>query len=74
MTPRPIHTAPIAVGAHEEPIPVLLHCPDEGGWRRGAWLRSRYSNGVWCRQGWRLADDQAVELRPTQWLPSSALK
>jgi hypothetical protein len=33
------------------------------------WLRSRYTDGDRWRQGWHLAADYAVELRPTQWLP-----
>jgi hypothetical protein len=69
MTPLPIHTAPMAVGAHEDPIPLFLYCPDEGGWCTGVWLRSRYTDGVWFRQGWRLTENHTVELRPTQWLP-----
>ena len=71
MIPRMIHTAPMAVGPQEEPVPVLLYCPEDGGWRIGVWLRGRYSDGVWCRQGWRLAANHAVELRPTKWLPHS---
>ncbi len=71
MTPRPIHTAPMAVGPDEKPIPVLLYCPEQGGWRTGVWLKAGYFDGVWCRQGWRLAESHAVELRPTQWLPCS---
>jgi hypothetical protein len=26
MTPRPIHTAPMAVGPDEKPVPVLVYC------------------------------------------------
>jgi hypothetical protein len=69
MTPRMIQTAPMAVGLNEEPIPVFLYCPEDGGWRTGVWLRAGYSDGVWRRQGWRLATNHAVELRPTKWLP-----
>jgi hypothetical protein len=72
MTPLAIHTAPIAVGPNEEPVPVLLYCPKEGGWRTGVWLRSGYSGGSWHRQGWYLASNNTVELRPTQWLPCSS--
>jgi hypothetical protein len=69
ITPRPIHTAPMAVGPDEQPEPVFLYCPEEGGWRTGVWFRSGYSDGEWCRQGWHSATDYSVELRPTQWLP-----
>ncbi len=69
MMPYGMQTAPIATGPHEEPIPVFLYCPEEGGWRTGVWLRAGYSHGVWCRQGWRLAGNHSVELRPTKWLP-----
>jgi hypothetical protein len=74
MTPRSIQTAPMAVGPDEKPIPVLLYCPEEGGWGTGVWLRSRCVDGVWCRQGWYLATDHTVELRPAQWLPCTALR
>jgi CheY-like chemotaxis protein len=69
MTPRPMHTAPMAVGHNEEPITLLLYCPEEGGWRAGVWLRAGYCDGAWVPQGWRLADDHRIALRPTQWLP-----
>jgi hypothetical protein len=72
MTPRSIQTAPMAVGPDEKPIPVLLYCPEEGGWCNGVWLHSKYSEGAACRQGWHLAEDHSVELRPTQWLPCPA--
>ena len=69
MLPRPIHTAPLATGPDETPIKVLVHCPDEGGWHVGVWLRAAYYGGVWFRQGWRAAIDHDLELRPTHWLP-----
>lgn len=69
MTPQPMHSAPMAIGQNEEPIPVFLYCPDEGGWRTGVWCRAGYCDGIWLPQGWRLAADRTVELRPTKWLP-----
>ncbi len=72
MNPRPIYTAPLAVSPHEEPIPLLLYCPEQSGWHKGMWLRSGVYDGRWVSQGWRLAADLRVELRPTAWLPLSA--
>ncbi len=74
MTPRAIHTAPMAVGPDEKPEPVFLYCPEEGGWRTGVWLRSGSSDGGWHRQGWYLASNYMVELRPTQWMPCPGMR
>jgi hypothetical protein len=74
MVARTMQTAPIAIGLNEQPEPVFLFCPEEGGWRTGVWLRAGYSDGVWCRQGWRLAENHTVELRPTKWLPCPATR
>jgi hypothetical protein len=71
MMPCPMHTAPMAVGQNEEPVSILLDCPEEGGWRRGVWLRAAWRDGEWLSQGWRLTADPRVVLRPTQWLPCS---
>ena len=69
MPAHAMPTAPIALDPHEEPVQVYLYCPDEDGWRTGVWLRAGYYNGIWCRQGWRLANNHTVELRPTKRLP-----
>jgi hypothetical protein len=68
-----MHTAPMALGHNEEPIPLFLYCPEEGGWCRGVWLRAGWKDGEWLSQGWRLTDDPRVVLRPTLWLPCSAM-
>jgi hypothetical protein len=74
MPAHAMATAPIALGPQEEPIPVFLYCPDEGGWRTGVWLRAGYTDGIWCRQGWRLANNHTVDLSPTKWLPCPSLQ
>ena len=71
IVPRPIETAPMAIGHGEEPIPLLLYCPEWGAWLVGVWLRSGTYEGEWPQQGWRWAADLSVELRPTHWLPYS---
>ncbi len=71
MTARPIHTAPRAIGLDEEPVAILLYCPDQGGWFIGAWVRAGTYEGAWLQQGWRQASDHTVELQPTHWLPCS---
>ncbi len=71
IVPRPIETAPIAIGHGEEPITLLLYCPEQGEWLVGAWLRTGIYDGVVVQQGWRWAADRMVELRPTHWLPYS---
>ena len=68
MTPRPIHTAPIAVGPTEEPVPAFLYCPEDCHWQMRMWLRAGVYNGTWLSQGWRLASDPSGELRSTGWL------
>ncbi len=69
MLPRPIQSAPMAMGLDEAPIKILVYCPDEGGWHVGVWLRAGHHGGVWMRQGWRAAIDHNIELRLTHWLP-----
>jgi hypothetical protein len=59
----------MATGLNENPVKILVYCPDEGGWHSGVWLRAAYYEGVWFRQGWRAATDHDLELRPTHWLP-----
>jgi len=46
---NPIETAP------QDPVPLLLYCPDEGRWLLG----------LWAGDAWRL------HLQPTHWLPMS---
>ena len=36
MIPCPIETAPKPELDHE-PVPILLYCPDRGGWHTGVW-------------------------------------
>jgi len=59
----------MAISPGERPVKVLVYCPDEGGWNVGEWIRAGYYEGTWFRQGWRLAADHDLELRPTHWLP-----
>ncbi len=59
MTPFPIETAPKLELDHE-PVPILLFCPDEGGWH----------TGVWFEASWRLHADIERVLEPTHWLPA----
>ncbi len=73
IVPRPIEMAPMAISHGEEPITLLLYCPEQGEWLVGAWLRAGTYDGVWVQQGWRWAADRTVELRPTHWLPYSPL-
>ena len=58
----------MAIGHGEEPITLLLYCPEQGDWLVGAWLRAGTYDGVWVQQGWRWVADRTVELRPTHWL------
>ena len=37
MTPLPIDSAP-KPALQYEPVPILLFCPDEGGWHMGIWF------------------------------------
>ena len=59
MTPLAIETAPKLELDHG-PVPILLFCPDEGGWHTGVWFA-----GVW-----RLYADIERVLEPTHWLPA----
>ena len=40
-----------------KPVPLLLYCPDEGGWHTGVWFA-----GVW-----RLHAELERVLEPTHW-------
>ena len=55
-----IETAPRAE-LDEEPVPLLLYCPDEGRWLLGQWSDS----------AWRLQGHVERVLHPTHWLPMS---
>jgi hypothetical protein len=55
MAPAPIATAP---EGHNPP--VLLFCPDQGGWHAGIWFYGK----------WLAAIDTSTILNPTHWLPS----
>ncbi len=59
MTPFPVETAPKPELQHE-PVPILLFCPDEGGWH----------TGIWFEGTWRLHADLERVLTPTHWLPA----
>lgn len=54
MTPQPISTAP-----EENDKPLLLFCPDQGGWHTGVWFRGK----------WLAYIDMSVVLQPSHWLP-----
>jgi hypothetical protein len=54
MTPQPISTAP-----HEEDAPLLLFCPEQGGWHTGVWFLGK----------WLAYIDTSVVLQPSHWLP-----
>ena len=59
MTPYPIETAPQPELDHE-PIPILVWCPDEGGWH----------TAIWFEGSWRLHGDIEHVHHPTHWLPA----
>jgi hypothetical protein len=50
MTPQPISTAP-----EEDDKPILLFCPEQGGWHTGVWFRGK----------WLAYIDMSVVLRPS---------
>jgi hypothetical protein len=54
---EPIETAPRA--RHTE-MPLLLWCPDQGGWHTGVWFEHRWLDSV----------ELDMELRPTHWMPA----
>ena len=56
MTPQPIDTAP-----REEEDPLLLYCPEHGGWRIGVFFEAR----------WVGYATLSLELEPTHWLKAS---
>ncbi len=58
MLPHSIETAS---RPDQNPVPILLYCPDEGGWR----------TGVWRNGAWRLQGEHERILNPTHWLPAS---
>lgn len=51
---RDISTAP-----QREDEPILLFCPDQGGWH----------SGIWFRGFWLACIDSSTRLDPTHWLP-----
>ena len=51
--PQPIQTAPTI-----ENVPLLLWCPDQGGWHTGVWF-----GGVWFAY-----IDTSIALEPSHWL------
>ena len=52
MIPRPISTAP-----QQEDHPLLLFCPEQGGWHTGVWFLGK----------WLAYIDTSVILAPTYW-------
>ncbi len=58
MLPYPIESAP---RPDQDPVPLLLYCPDEGCWY----------TGVWWDGAWRLQGHGERILNPTHWLPAS---
>jgi hypothetical protein len=54
LIPQPISTAP-----QEDDQPLLLFCPDQGGWHTGVWFRGK----------WLAYIDSSVVLEPSHWLP-----
>ena len=59
MTLHHIDTAPMPE-MFKERVPVLLYCPDDGGWH----------TGFWWDGSWRLHYDMQQILTPTHWLPT----
>jgi hypothetical protein len=54
LIPQPISTAP-----QEEDRPLLLFCPEQGGWHTGIWFLGK----------WLAYIDTSVVLSPSHWLP-----
>ena len=54
LTPDPISTAP-----QDDDRPLLLFCPEPGGWHIGVWFLGK----------WLAYIDTSVVLFPTHWLP-----
>ncbi len=57
MTPQRVSAAP-----QEDDQPLLLFCPDQGGWHTGVWFRGK----------WLAYIDTSVVLEPSHWLPVPA--
>jgi hypothetical protein len=57
LLPQPITTAP-----QEDDRPLLLFCPEQGGWHTGVWFLGK----------WLAYIDTSVVLRPSHWLPVPA--
>lgn len=53
------HPQDIANAPQREDGPLLLFCPEQGGWHTGVWFR-----GVWLAY-----IDTSTRLNPTHWLP-----
>lgn len=53
MTPAPITTAP----TNDTP-PLLLFCPEQGGWHSGIWFYGK----------WLAYIDDSIILHPTHWM------
>jgi hypothetical protein len=54
----PIESAP---RSDQDPVPLLLYCPDQRSWLLG----------LWAKGAWRLQGHAAYVLHPTHWLPVS---
>ena len=54
VLPQPMDTA-----QHDSDMPLLLFCPNQGGWQIGVWLEGR----------WLDYASFSVTLDPTHWMP-----
>ena len=50
---------PMDTAERDEEIPLLLFCPDQGGWQIGIWF-----GGHWVDYS-----TLTMELQPTRWMP-----
>ena len=53
LTPQPISTAP-----QEDDRPLLLFCPEQGGWHTGEWYQGAWTDAL----------TRVKNLDPTYWL------
>jgi hypothetical protein len=56
---------PIATAPREHEASILLFCPIQGGWQLGQWWGQD-------RARWVAVIDEAIDLKPTHWLPAPA--
>ena len=53
------HSHPMDTAKHDPETPLLLFCPDQGGWNIGVWLEGRWVDYA----------SASVALEPVRWLP-----